>query len=420
MVAAGRVQGRSAASVSAIIGGALLLTRAMGRRAARRARRCVSMKCSSEGLSTARSSGKNEMVAGIAFAMLFAALGAPAAALAADQAAAAASGDWFDPFVNFNAGIIAGIDGVVGSGGVAIILYTIIVKAVTFPLQQPALRTTTLLRLTSPQTETIQKEYKDDEDQKNQMLRRLYDEVGINPLNGLLPVLVQLPIFIALFRAIGRLASNDDGFKQPFLWIPNLSGPVASGNPNLDWLLRSQFSDHFEPLVGWGAALGYLVLPVLIISTTIAAQKLGGSSASTSKDNGWIDTVFPWFIGFSTLVSPQGLGLYWLTNTFLTAGQTFYVKAEVEKEYPEYARIYYDAQKAQQDAPEAPELRYTRESPFQKEEVAEVEVESVVESVKALKNVNAAAPKAKSRKTARAKMASKDTVSRGEPGKRKK
>jgi len=145
------------------------------------------MKCSSEGLSTARSSGKNEMVAGIAFAMLFAALGAPAAALAADQAAAAASGDWFDPFVNFNAGTIAGIDGVVGSGGVAIILYTIIVKAVTFPLQQPALRTTTLLRLTSPQTETIQKEYKDDEDQKNQMLRRLYDEVGINPLNVYCP-----------------------------------------------------------------------------------------------------------------------------------------------------------------------------------------------------------------------------------------
>ena len=150
-------------------------------------------------------------------------------------------------------------DGVVGSAGFAIVLYTIIIKVATFPLQQPALRTSALMQLLSPQTDEIERRYPLDEEGRGRTLRELYGKVGLNPFAAFLPILFQLPVFIALFRAIGKLASQDEHFKEgrktvgccrvaevcrhrsvrfarlqprrqePFLWIPSLAGPVASG-----------------------------------------------------------------------------------------------------------------------------------------------------------------------------------------------
>lgn len=125
------------------------------------------------------------------------------------------SGDWFEPFVDFNANIIEGIDGLVGSAGFAIVLYTMIIKVATFPLQQPALRTSALMQLLSPQTDEIERKYPLDEEGRGRTLRELYGKVGLNPFAAFLPILFQLPIFIALFRAIGKLASQDEHFKEP-------------------------------------------------------------------------------------------------------------------------------------------------------------------------------------------------------------
>ncbi|CAE7926492.1 ALB3.2, partial [Symbiodinium necroappetens] len=289
-------------------------------------------------------------------------------------------GDWFDPFVSLNANIIEAIDSVIGSAGAAIILYTILVKVVTYPLQQPALRASALLQMLSPQLEEINRQYKDDEDKKGQTLRDLYGKVGLNPFLSLVPVLFQIPLFVALFRAIGRLASQDDHFKEPFLWIPSLAGPVSQGKPSLDWLLKTRSSEAFEPLVGWQDATMYCVLPLLVF----LAQFLSSRLSSPSSENSTNGVLFPLFIGISTLVSPSGVGVYWFTNTVLTTAQMKVTQDEVAEEFPEYKQIKDDFDAKENGA------RYTRASPFKEED-------AVKKSVDALKEPEAP-PKKTSRK----------------------
>ncbi|CAE7204024.1 ALB3.2, partial [Symbiodinium natans] len=256
-------------------------------------------------------------------------LAVPTAAVAED------GGDWFDPFVSLNANIIEAIDSVIGSAGAAVILYTIFIKVVTFPLQQPALRTTAMLQMLTPQLDEINRQYADDEDKKGKLLRELYAKVGLNPFLSLVPILFQIPLFVALFRAIGRLADQDDHFKEPFLWIPSLAGPVSQGKPSLDWLLKTRSSEAFEPLVGWQDAAMYCVLPLLVF----VAQFLSSRLSSSSSENSTNGVLFPLFIGISTLVSPSGVGVYWLTNTVLTTAQMKVTQDEVAEEFPEYKKI---------------------------------------------------------------------------------
>ncbi|CAJ1329754.1 unnamed protein product [Effrenium voratum] len=298
-----------------------------------------------------------------------AAASAAAAGLAAlpGPAWAEDGGDWFQPFVNLNAQIIEGIDGVVGSAGVAVVLYTILLKVVTYPLQQPALRTSALSQLLSPQVDELEKKFPLDEEARGKALRELYGTVGLNPFAAFLPILFQLPIFIALFRAIGSLANQDDHFKEPFLWIPSLAGPVASGRPSLDWLLKTQSSDHFEPLVGWQEAGGYLVLPLLIF----ALQYFSNRMSASKKDDVAAGVLAPAFIMISTLVSPQAVGIYWFTNTLLTTGQMKLTQNQVAEEYPEYKKIK-DAVDEQDDG-----RRYTRASPFVKNDLVAKSVEDL-------------------------------------------
>lgn len=312
----------------------------------------------------------------------------PSSAVAAD-AVPASSGDWFDPVVSLIAWLIDGLDSVVGSAGLSIVLFTILVKAVTFPLNQAALRSSALLQLLQPQVQQIELENKNDDERKRSLLKKLYESVGLNPLSALLPILLQLPIFIALFRAIGRLASQDPHFKEPFLWIPSLAGPVESGRPSLDWLWKTQSADHFEPLVGWHDAQMYLILPVIVVFS----QFINGKASSTKEEDGWIQLVFPVFIGITTLVSPAGLGVYWSLNNFLSTGQMVLVQQMVAAEFPELKRVKEEAAKDPTQS-----LRYTRQSPFQQENAA------VAQSVAKLEEPEVA--KASSRKARRAQAKS--------------
>lgn len=265
-------------------------------------------------------------------------------------------GDWFSPVVNLNASIIAAFDTVVGPG-LAVVLYSLLIKLVTLPLNQASLRATAILQLIAPQVKEIENRFKDDDKGKNNMLLRLYKSVGFDPASGIaffLPVFLQLPIFISLFRAIGQLASKDATFRQPFLWIPDLSGPVAVGKPGLNWLLQSKSFDQFEPLVGWDAAGAYLIMPIVIIAAQVIPQKFGTLKAEDS----FLTTFFPLFIGFSTLVSPQAVGIYWLVNSIVTTVQQQVVQQQVVAEYPGYKAILDVA------AEGASEIRDTRKGEF--------------------------------------------------------
>lgn len=256
-------------------------------------------------------------------------------------------GDWFQPWVDFNAGIISGVDDVVedrlglkGTFGFAIIGYTLLIKAITFPLNQSSLRAGAMNQLIAPKMKYIQDRYKNDQETQNRMMMRLWDETGSNPLSGCLPSILQLPIFIGLYRAITKLAEKNPHAKEPFLWIPSLSGPVEAGNPSLDWLLKSQSDKEFIPLVGWENAGKYCILPFVLVISQFATQKLTApSTQSASGPAGAIVGIIPIVIGFTALSSPAGLGIYWFINNIVTVTQTYFIKQELGKEFPEYQRI---------------------------------------------------------------------------------
>lgn len=275
---------------------------------------------------------------------------------AADAAAEAAdalittstdSGDWFEPLVKFNAGIIAGIDGTIEDGlkipnsfGFAIVFYTALIKLITFPLNQSALRTNAIMMLIKPKIEQIQKKYKNDQETQNRMTLRLYDDCGVNPLGGCFPSLVQFPIFIGLYRSIVKLAEINPKFQEPFLWIPSLAGPVESGKPSLDWLLVSKLQDSWEPEMGKTDAIAYCILPVLLVASQFVTTKISNPTVGDQGGPaGFVTNFFPLFIGYTTLCSPAGMGLYWLSNNLLTTAQTYYIRSQIAGEFPEYAEI---------------------------------------------------------------------------------
>merc|ERR1712008_369639 len=205
--------------------------------------------------------------------------------------------------------------------GFAIIFYTVLIKLITFPLNQTALRAGALMQLISPKVKMIQTKYKNDQETQNRMLLRLYDDCGINPLGGCVPTIIQLPIFLSLYRAINKLAEKNPHFQEPFLWIPSLAGPAEVGKPSLDWLLKSKSPDAFEPLIGWNTAGLYLILPVLLVTSQVFTQKASTPPPQPGQENnplGAITNFFPLIIGYTALVSPAGLGIYWFFNNLLT------------------------------------------------------------------------------------------------------
>jgi len=207
---------------------------------------------------------------------------------------------------------------------------------------QTALRAGALMQLISPKVKMIQTKYKNDQETQNRMLLRLYDDCGINPLGGCVPTIIQLPIFLSLYRAINKLAEKNPHFQEPFLWIPSLAGPAEVGKPSLDWLLKSKSADAFEPLIGWNTAGLYLILPVLLVTSQVFTQKASTPPPQPGQENnplGAITNFFPLIIGYTALVSPAGLGIYWFFNNLLTTAQTSFIKNGIASEFPEYQQV---------------------------------------------------------------------------------
>lgn len=256
-------------------------------------------------------------------------------------------GDWFDPVVTLNASLIALIDNVLegnlkipSSFGFSIIIYTAFIKLVTYPLTSSSLKSNAMMQLLQPKIRQIQTRYAKDQETQNRMLLRLYDDCGVNPLGGCLPSLIPLPIYIGLYRSINKLAAADPRFQESFLWIPSLAGPGEPGKLNLDWLVKSQYPDHFEPLIGWHDAGLYLILPVVLVVsqflTQSASQPQGGGQGGPAAA---LLGVFPLIIGYTSLVSPAGLGVYWLCNNLFTQAQSAFIKKQLGDEFPEYKKL---------------------------------------------------------------------------------
>jgi len=128
------------------------------------------------------------------------------------------------------------------SAGLAVIVFTIIVKTLMLPLTIKATRSSRAMQELQPKIKELQKKYKNDRQMLSQETMKLYSQFGVNPMAGCLPILIQMPIFFGLYRAILHLSNNNAGFDTSpawaggFLWLPSLAEadpyhilPVAAG-----------------------------------------------------------------------------------------------------------------------------------------------------------------------------------------------
>ena len=192
----------------------------------------------------------------------------------------------------------------VGNFGVAIILLTIIVRGLMFPVAQKQFASMAAMRALQPKMKAIQERHKDDKARQQQEILALYQQEKVNPLAGCLPIVLQIPIFYALYKV---LMLTIEMRHQPFiLWIKDLSAPDPMTPVNLFGLLP--FTPPHIIAIG--------VLPILLGITMWLQQKL--NPAPTDDVQKQVFAIMPWM--FMVIMAPfaAGLQLYWVVSNTLT------------------------------------------------------------------------------------------------------
>ncbi|QDZ20076.1 membrane protein insertase [Chloropicon primus] len=243
-------------------------------------------------------------------------------------------------FFNFFAVVLEtflkGIDGVLEfvhvpySYGFSIILLTILVKAGTFPLSKKQLESNLQIQSLQPQINKLKELYADDQEKLQLETAKLYKVADVNPLAGCLPTFVSLPIYIGLYRSLTN-AAEEGLLTEGFFWIPSLAGPTTiaarQAGTGSAWLFP--FQDGAPP-IGWHDATSYLILPLMLIATQYASQKILSGQQQQSQQNETASAIIkflPLMIGWFSLNVPAGLTLYWFTNNLLSIGQTAFLRA---------------------------------------------------------------------------------------------
>lgn len=243
--------------------------------------------------------------------------------------------DGFEAFLKVLEGGLARA-GVPYSYGFAIILLTVMVKAATYPLTKKSMESTMSIQALKPRMDELKAKYENDPETLQLETARLYKAAGVNPLAGCLPTLATIPVFIGLYRALTKAA--DDGLlTSGFFWIPSLGGPTSMAmrqeGSGLAWLFPFV---NGQPPVGWHDAIAYLVLPVLLIASQYASQKLvtPQSDDPAQKQTQAILGFLPFMIGWFSLNVPSGLTLYWFVNNIISTAMQLYMRNTIKVEVP--------------------------------------------------------------------------------------
>ncbi len=218
-----------------------------------------------------------------------------------------------------------------GNFGLAIIGLTIVVRGLMFPIAQKQFASMAQMRAVQPKMKALQERYKDDKQQLQQQMAKLYKDEGVNPLAGCLPIFLQIPIFFGLYKAL--LVSVEMRHEPFVLWIKDLSAPDPATILNLFGLL-----DFTPP-----GFLAIGILAVLLGLTMWLQFKL--NPAVTDPIQQQMFMIMPWVLMFVMAPFAAGLLLYWITSNILTLAQQKYLyskhpqlKAMAEKEAAEKAK----------------------------------------------------------------------------------
>lgn len=193
------------------------------------------------------------------------------------------------------------------SAGLAIILFTIAVRTALLPLGIMQAKSQKAMYALQPHIKDLQKRYSNDRQKLSQEQMRLYKEKGVNPLAGCLPMLLQMPIWFALYSALLTLASDQPLFQQSFLWIDNLA-------------------HHSTPTPEDPRTWTLVILPVLTAATQWVVQRMATLPAADPQQqqmNQMMQFMPLMFLVFSFQVA-SGLTLYWVISNIYSIVQQYF------------------------------------------------------------------------------------------------
>ena len=223
-----------------------------------------------------------------------------------------------------------------GNFGVAIILLTVIVRGIMFPVAQKQFSSMAAMRALQPKMKALQERHKEDRTKLQEETMKLYKSEGANPLSGCLPIFLQIPVFFALYKV---LMVSIDMRHQPFvLWIKDLSAPDPLHILNLFGLL------HYTP----PSFLAIGILAVILGITMHFQFKLNPAAMDPAQQQ--VMAIMPWMMMFVMAPFASGLLIYWITSNLLTVAQQQYLyarhpglRAMVDKERADVATASHPA-----------------------------------------------------------------------------
>ena len=214
---------------------------------------------------------------------------------------------WFRWFEKPIFGLLKWLFSLTHNFGVAIILLTLVVRGLMFPVAQRQFASMAAMKAIQPKMKAIQERYKDDKAKQQEEVMALYKKEGVNPLAGCLPIFLQIPVFFALYKVLTLAVEMR---HQPFvLWIRDLSAPDPLHVLNLFGLLP------FTPP-------GFLAIGLLALLLGVSMYfqfKLNPAQMDPAQQQ--VFAFMPWIMMFVMAPFAAGLLIYWITSNFLTIGQ---------------------------------------------------------------------------------------------------
>jgi YidC/Oxa1 family membrane protein insertase len=205
----------------------------------------------------------------------------------------------------------------VGNFGVAILLVTVLVKLVFFPLANRSYLSMAKMKAAQPEMVAIRERYPDDKQKQQQELMELYRREKINPIAGCLPVVVQIPVFFALYKVI--FITLEMRHAPFFGWIRDLSAPDPTNLFNLFGLLP--FDPTHLPMIGQFLAIG--IWPLIMGISMFIQMKMNPEPTDPVQKQmfSWMPVLFTFMLG----TFPAGLVIYWTWNNLLSVAQQYFI-----------------------------------------------------------------------------------------------
>ena len=221
-------------------------------------------------------------------------------------------GLWTSIFVKPLAFVLLWLGRLVGNYAVSLIIISIIIRLIAFPITRKTALQSELLKKAQPEIEKITNKYKDRQDQESMMrqsqeMMMVYKKYNISPMSGCIFAMLQLPLFIAFFEAVQRTPAI---FEDKFLGMQLGTTPMIG-------ITSSTF-------------IAYIILMLLIAATTFYSFKMNLTGNTTDPSMKMMPIMMSGIIIITALFMPSALGIYWVTSNLLTIIQNIVVKRSKE------------------------------------------------------------------------------------------